>query len=261
MNKIYKVSILLPTYNGSNRISKAINSVLSQTYKNIELIVIDDGSTDSTQNIVEDLAKTDERIKYIKNSKNLGLQKTLNKGLSLSTGSLIARIDDDDFWNDQKKLDSQVKFFEKNNDYVLVGTGMHAVDENGKKVYDLNPPETDTSIRKNILFRTSFIHSSVCFKKQEALNCGGYNESLQTRHVEDHDLWLNLGKQGKMYNLQIPSVTIIFRNDSVSGKNLFDQQLKELKLINKYKKNYPNYLKALIQSLIKIFYRLILRKR
>ena len=84
-----------------------------------------------------------------------------------------------------------------------------------------------------ILFRTNFIHPSVCFKKEAALKCGGYDESEPIKHIEDHDLWLKLGKLGKLHNLQSYSTTVAFRKESVSGKNLFAQQIKELKLIKK----------------------------
>src|SRR3989344_3196134 len=98
------ISVLLPTYNGGRFITKAIESVLKQSFGDFELIVIDDGSSDYTPKIVEEFARKDSRIIFVKNKENLGIQKTLNRGLSLAKGIYIARIDDDDEWADKNKL-------------------------------------------------------------------------------------------------------------------------------------------------------------
>ncbi len=240
------VSIILPTYNGTNRIREAIRSVISQTYKNWELLVIDDGSVDGTEEVVSNLVESDKRIKYIKNENNLGIQKSLNKGIREAKGEYIARIDDDDTWCDANKLKEQVEFLEKNSDHVLVGTGFIATNEKGEEVFRSINPQSDKDIRRRILNKSSFLHSSVIFRKDSAVKYGGYSELEDTKHIEDYDLWLKLGTIGKFANLAEYSVRFTLREGSISSKNKIIQFKKSIKLIKKYKNLYPNYTQGLI---------------
>ena len=201
MNKL--ISIILPTYNGAGRIQEALLSVLGQSYLHWELLVVDDGSTDNTEELVKDLPCNEKRIIYIKNESNLGIQQTLNKGLKEAKGEYIARIDDDDMWIDKDKLLKQVEFLEKNKDCVLVGTGLVAVNEEGKEIFRTFNPELDAIIRNKILSKTCFTHSSVMFRKALAMQLGGYSELSEVRHIEDYDLWLKMGTVGKLANLPI----------------------------------------------------------
>ncbi len=254
-----EVSVILPTYNGERFIKESIESVLNQTYTDFELIIIDDGSTSSSESIINSLS--DKRIKFIRNKTNMGLQKTLNKAIRAAQGKYIARIDDDDFWNDKNKLQKQVEQLEENKKLVLIGTGMHAADEFGNKKFDLILPETDEKIRNQILSQTSFVHPSVCFRKETFISCGGYDESKRTEHVEDHDLWLKFGLIGEFYNIPYPSVTVRFHSKSVIGKNFMRQQYREMLLIFKYRKYYPNFYKSVIVSVLRIAYRTFLKPR
>ncbi len=112
------VSIIIPTYNGQTKwIQLAINSVLNQTFCNFELIIINDASTNDIEQCIINFLNTDTRILYYRNTENLGLTATLNKGLSYANGKYIARIDDDDIWCDQDKLSKQIGFMENNPDY------------------------------------------------------------------------------------------------------------------------------------------------
>ncbi len=246
------VSIILPTYNGSKRIEMAIQSVLDQKYSNWELLVLDDGSQDNTAFIVDTFVKQDTRIKYIKNEVNLGIQKTLNKGLREAKGEYIARIDDDDVWIDQNKLSEQVLFLEKNKEYVLVGTGVIIVDENNNELFRYFLPEKDIQIRKTILGKNCFIHSSVLFRKDVVLKIGGYDESVNTRHVEDYDLWLRLGLCGKFSNLSSYSVRFKLHDASISAQNKIEQYKKIFKVIKHFKGKYPNYLISYLRALARI---------
>jgi len=252
MNKI-KVSIILPTYNGAKFISGAIKSVSAQSYKDWELLVIDDGSTDKTAEIVEELSKKDSRIKYFRNEKNLGIQKTLNKGLKLARGEYVARIDDDDRWVDVDKLKKQVEFLDKNPDYILVGMGVIVVNEDGDELFRFLNPQTDEDIRKKILSRNCFTHSSVMFRKEVAINLGGYSESEDVKHIEDYDLWLKFGRNGKMANLPMHAIHFIMRDKSISSKNKNIQLRRNIKIAKKYRKFYPNYFKASAKNYLRLF--------
>lgn len=243
-----RVSIILPVYNGEKFIAFAIESVLAQSYRNWELLVMDDGSTDRTANVVKRYAEKDNRIKYHKNEQNLGIQKTLNRGLKAAQGAYIARIDDDDTWCDVDKLSKQVKFLDDNPEYVLVGTGVIVVDERGNELSRYLTPCKDEDIRKKILSGNCFVHSSVMFRRAAVLKVGGYSEEEEVKHSEDYDLWLKLGEIGKFANLPIYAVKFTLRGGSVSHKNKIKQFRAVIKIAEKYKKDYPNYLLSNIRN-------------
>lgn len=246
------ISILLPTYNGAQTIARAIESVLAQSFLEWELLVLDDGSTDTTAKIVQEFAAADSRISYIQNENNLGIQKTLNKGLSLAQGEYIARIDDDDAWIDPQKLQLQYAYVHEHPECGLVGTGVIVVDEKGWEISRHLPPATDQEIRKYMLFRNCFIHSSVLFQKNMVQAIGGYGESGDARHVEDYDLWLRIGTQGEMANIPIYGVRFLLSARNISSKHMHEQYKKNIALISKHRKEYPNYFFGLIVGYIRL---------
>ena len=246
------ISILLPTYNGASRIKNSIESIISQYYTSWELLVIDDGSSDNTSEIVGNFSKNDPRIIYIRNEHNLGIQKTLNKGIKESRGEYIARIDDDDTWCDRDKLSKQIEFIEAHKDCVIVGTGVIVVDENNKELFRYLLPKSDQAIRNRILGKNCFVHSSVLFRKDLALGFGGYDETQSTRHLEDYDLWLKLGTIGQFYNLPFYCVRFTLREGSLSSMNKIEQFKKSLNIIRKFKNNYPRYLYSFLRSIARL---------
>lgn len=248
------VSIILPTYNGGKYIKRAIESVMTQTFSDWELLIIDDGSTDDTERIVKEFASKDSRIIYLKNENNLGIQKTLNRGLKESKGEYIARIDDDDEWVDKDKIKKQVEFLESKPDHVLVGTGVIVINENNNELFRYLLPESDKDIKGRILGKNCFVHSSVMFRKLTALEFGGYDESTSTRHIEDYDLWLKFGTVGKFANLPTYAIKFTQRKGSISGKNKIEQFKKNINLIKNYKNKYPNYLGYLLMSYFRLFF-------
>ena len=182
------VTIIMPTYNGSKWLKNAILSIQNQTYKHWELIVVDDGSTDNTAQIVMDLMQNEPRIKYFKNEQNLGIQKTLNRGLKEAKGEYVARLDDDDSWPDPLKLKKQVDFLNENSTYVLVGTGVIIVNEEGKELFRYLLPEEDNVIRSKILSKNCFAHSSVLFRKDIVMNFGGYSEEEDKKNKKESEI-------------------------------------------------------------------------
>ncbi len=131
------VSIVLPTINRANLLRLSIESVFKQTYKDWELLVIDDGSTDGTEKMMNQLEQNDSRIRYLRISKSNipGISDYLNFGIKSSRGKNKARLDDDDDWCYRNKLKKKVDFFEPNRNYVLFGGGLIMVDENKKDLY------------------------------------------------------------------------------------------------------------------------------
>jgi glycosyltransferase involved in cell wall biosynthesis len=248
-----KVSVLLPTYNGNLTIVRAIRSVIGQSFTDWELLVIDDGSTDGTAASVEELSRADGRIRLVRNDRNSGIQRTLNHGLREAKGTYVARIDDDDAWADPAKLARQVAFLDAHPAHVLVGTGTVVVDEADRELYRFLAPATDKDIRSKMLFRNCFTHSSVMFRKETVLKEGGYDENASSRHVEDYDLWLRLGRVGQLANLPFHAVRFTLRPGNLSSKNKLEQFSKDIELVRKYGGDYPGYPAALAWGHLRLY--------
>jgi len=244
------VSVIIATYNREKYIKRAIESVLNQTYKNIEVIVVDDSVTNAISKIVNEIQKNDSRIIYIKNKNRIGFVKSLNRGIAITKGKYIARLDDDDFWCNSRKLEKQVQFLEKNQDYVLIGGGIIEIDEEEKEIYKCFLPETDEEIRKVMLFDPPFLHSAVVFRKNTFKLVGGYNE--QVRFGEDWDLWLRLGRKGKLYNFQDYFTYYLVTNKKRNF--LRREKFKCIGLRRKYRNDYPGYSKAILLGWLYYFY-------
>ncbi|MEO5646613.1 MAG: glycosyltransferase [Candidatus Paceibacterota bacterium] len=234
------ISIILPTYNGEKYIAAAIESVFGQTYISWELLIISDGSIDNTRSIVEKYAKNENRIIFIENEKNIGIQKTLNKGLSLAKGDYIARLDDDDRWIDIDKLSLQVIYFLEHEGYVLVGTNALVVNTEGKEVSKNTMPQTDRDIRSRLLSKNCFLHPTVMINKAALERAGLYSEKKEFLHAEDYELWLRLGKQGKMGNIIQYTTALTAHSDSLTSSNRSSQARNFLKIAWRYRQYYPN---------------------
>ena len=239
------VSIIIATKNGQKYIKRAIESALNQTYKNIELIIIDGGSTDNTKEVVKPYL-TDQRVYYIyKTDKNAS--EGLNNGIRASNGKYIAILDDDDFWCDEKKLEKQVQFLEGHPDYVLVSGGAIAIDKEGRECYRLLPPETDEEIKKLMLFDCVFPHGATIFRKEAWKVVGGYDEKINLSW--DWELWLRLGGVGRFYNFQ--DYFLCYSQESQNKRKHLRRQSMEvnLELRKKYRNEYPNFWKAYLLGL------------
>ena len=238
----------MPVHNGERFVGDAIASVQSQDFQLWELLVIDDGSSDRTKAIVEQAQLADPRIRYAKNDENLGIQKTLNKGIAMARGQYIARIDYDDRWIEHDKLSRQVGFLDAHDDYALVGTGMVVVDEQGNELSRVLNPETDQAIRSRILGKNCFTHSSVLFRTDAVKVLGGYSESSDVRHMEDYELWLRMGVKHKFANLPLYGVAWMLRQSSVSGTYKYTQFKNDIAVAAKYRDKYPGYWAGLLRN-------------
>ena len=246
------VSVVLPTHNREPYIRKAVESVLGQTYRNFELIVVDDYSTDRTSEILQDYERVDSRVKVVHNKENIGFVRSLTKGILPARGVYLARIDDDDFWCDVEKLAKQVRFLEAHPDHVLCGGGVIIVDTQGKELLRFLDPERDEEIRKTVLFLANFIHSSVVMRKSAYDAVGGYDEALA--YSEDRDLWFKLGKVGKFYNFQDHFVVYRRGHDNRTGKEWCQIHAIDAMLQKKYRNDYPNYAQAVVFSRLTFLY-------
>ena len=248
------VSIILPSYKQAQYISQAINSVLGQSFLDWELIIIDDGLVSDTRQLITGYSQKDSRIIVFSNPKNLGIQKSLNKGLSMAKGRYIARIDDDDQWIDNDKLKKQIDFLEINTDYVLLGTNAIICDEKMIDLQTYSMPGSDLEIRNRLLFKNCFLHSSVIIRKSALDKIGGYVESKRARNVEDYDLWLRLGRVGKINNLDIKSTRIIVCSNTITSKNRLMQAGRDMVLTFRYRRYYPYFFFALLIGLLRYLF-------
>lgn len=191
------VTVLMPVFNGERFLREAIESVLQQTHRDFELLIINDGSTDRSREIV--LSYDDPRITFAENAKNLGLASTLNVGLGLATYELVARQDADDL-SLPERLALQVDFLAKHPDVVLVGTQAMIIDEQGfRKGRVLDRACTHDSIRWDLLFDNSFTHSSVMFRRSTIAQLGGYDSAF--RYCQDYALWTQVARHHRVANI------------------------------------------------------------
>lgn len=250
------VSIILPVYNGEAYLDEAIRSILNQDYANLELLIIDDGSSDGSADIAKKAQQQDQRVKYVRNEQNMGLIATLNKAMAMAEGEYIGRIDSDDIWSSKDKLSRQMSYLLANPKTVIVGTWAIAIDQKGHETHSLHCPVTDGQIRNEILIKNPFIHPSVVFRKQAAIQAGLFKAT--EKHVEDYGLWMRLGEFGTFAN--IPEALMKYRvhAGSVTQSNNMLQVKNSLNLIREHNKQYPNFAKGYVKwttkfALLKLF--------
>lgn len=222
MNEL--VSIIMPAYNCGKYISEAIQSVIKQTYDNWELIIINDCSTDDTQNIIKDFQNRDNRIRAYKNDKNSGVSETRNKGISEAKGEWVAFLDGDDIW-DEKKLDEQIKCAQKNN-AGFIFTGAAYIDENGKKYRGIfNVPEKVSY--KKLLKQNVISCSSAMVKRFYFID---FNIKMENDSIhEDFCVWLKILRIADFaYGINEP--LLIYR---ITGKSKSGNKIKSLKMAYK----------------------------
>ena len=221
-------------------LEKSIESVINQTYRNWELLIVDDVSTDNTMDVINKFMEIDPRIKFIQveKSKLPGISYYLNEGIRHSKGNYIARIDDDDTWSHLEKLKKQVDFLEGNPEYVIIGSGVIMVDSEGKETGRYIKKETDEQIRAKALFANPMPHPSIVFRKDAFDKVGGYRF---LKHAEDWDLVLRLGKVGKMHTIQEYLITYTLAGQNISLRNQRELGKTLLELIKEYKNDYPKY--------------------
>ena len=168
------VSIILPVYNEEKLIKNSIKSILNQSHKDFELLVIDDGSTDNTKQIVTSIK--DKRIIYIKKN-HTGLPETLNCGIKLSKSDLIFRMDADDL-SAINRLEIQLNFMNENPEVVLCGTFMNIINYNKKKITKKKLPITNCEIKNTILYNSNIMHPTFCFRKSQVVEVGSYRKEF-----------------------------------------------------------------------------------
>jgi glycosyltransferase involved in cell wall biosynthesis len=200
------VSVLIPVYNGTEYLDAAIESVLKSTYKKIEIVLVDDGSTDESQQKCLDYQKKYRNIHFYGFRKNKGMTRCLNFGVQKAKGKYIARINQDDIMM-PRRIEQQVKFLEKNEDYVVVGGTVQLFTETQSKFDIIRFPLSDELIRAQWMMLSPYADPAVMYRKDAWLQTEGYSQYFWP--ADDVHMWYQLGKIGKMANL--PQVMTLVR--------------------------------------------------
>ncbi|RYY67587.1 MAG: glycosyltransferase [Chitinophagaceae bacterium] len=202
-----KISVLLPVYNAGPFLAEALESVLQQSFGDFELLVLDDGSTDASAEIIASF--TDPRIRYLPNDRNRGLVYTLNRGLELAQGTYIARMDADDVCHPER-FAAQASFLDQHPEVAVVATFLDMMDEAGAPLPPWNDDRansTPAEIRECLLRTNCLAHPSV-MGRAELLRT--YRYRPEQKEAEDYDLWLRLVADG--YQLaKVPQPLLRYR--------------------------------------------------
>ncbi|HIP25042.1 MAG TPA: glycosyltransferase family 2 protein, partial [Archaeoglobus profundus] len=243
MKKNPLISIVMSVYNGEKYLVESMESILDQTYRNFEFIIIDDGSTDSSLQIIQSYREKDNRIILI-SRENKGLPYSLNEGIRLSKGKYIARMDADDI-SLPRRLEEQIIFMEKNRDIGICGCSILDLDTNSKWILT----SYDKRLKVELLFLSAFAHPSVMIDRKMMIeNNLFYNETFF--QSQDFELWTRMAEHTKFANLKTPLLRYRILEDSISRvadknieerylviKSIFEIYLKQMDIQNTEEEN------------------------
>lgn len=206
------VTVFMAAYNAEEFIEESIISILNQSFKDFELIIVNDGSTDNTVAIVEQIK--DPRIKLVHNPENMGLQATRNRLLDLATGKYIAILDSDDIASPDR-LEAQVSFLENHSEIALCGGHAEVIDENDQFTGVKYIQPCNETLETFMLFGNPFVNSTVLFRKKVFLELKGYRDYAP---AEDFDLFVRIAAKHRVANLDKTLVKYRVHQSNVSKK-------------------------------------------
>lgn len=222
------ISVIMPVYNSSLHLREAIDSILNQTFSDFEFIIFNDGSTDKSRDII--LSYNDKRIKFLDSKENLGYTKRLNKGLLLSEGKYIARMDSDDI-SSHDRFEKQFHYMETNNEVALCGGLFDFIGEkNDIRNFNWVTNLTPDIIKINLLFDCAICHPTVMMRRHILKeNNIFYNESLEPS--EDYELWIRMSRIFKLANLSDKILGYRISQNQISNRNNEEQRMNKRNLI------------------------------
>lgn len=224
LNATPKVSVIMAVYNGAQYLDHAIESILEQTFTDFEFIIVNDGSTDATAQILS--TYTDPRIVVLNNSFNEGLAKSLNRGISISRGDYIARHDADDF-SAPNRLKAQVDLLDARLKVGFVGTTVIWIDEDGMQKEIWRQPTENPHIQATLVRYCCLIHGSIMMRRESLQDVGGlYNECMRTG--QDYDLWLKMSEKWDVAVIPEP-LYFYRRHDKMASKQHHLEQTRNAK--------------------------------
>ncbi|GHU16190.1 hypothetical protein FACS1894163_05060 [Spirochaetia bacterium] len=210
------VSVIIPCYNCEKYVELAVQSIIDQTYPNLEILITDDCSTDNSYNILKELAQNDSRIILIKNEANLKLAKSLNNMIDMAKGKYIARMDADDI-SLSERIMTQVEWMEAHSDYAICGTNAWVMNSNEKIIRKSILPATNEEINNSKYCRSPFYHPTVMLRT-DVIKIYKYNEKFPLA-AEDYELWFRMLKNCKGYNLKQRLLKYRDLSGSISNTN------------------------------------------
>jgi glycosyltransferase involved in cell wall biosynthesis len=215
-NQVPRITLLMPVFNGEKYLREALDSLLQQTFSDFELLVIDDGSSDGSADIVR--SYRDSRIRFEQNERNLGLITTLNRGLDLARGEFIARMDCDDI-SLPNRLERQIRFMEEHPEVGVIGTWFEKIRDNGTITVKI--PADDATIRFFLIFDNAFLHSSILLRRS-LLERHGLRFDADFPYAEDYEFWVRCASYTQVAN--IPEVLVRYRDHSENTSNRFRKE-------------------------------------
>lgn len=203
----------MPVYNAEKYLASAIESILSQTFRDFEFIIVDDGSNDASWKIIREYQRKDPRIRPLRNRSNLRTTKTLNRGLKKAKGKYIIRMDADD-WSYPERVARQFEFMEKHPEIGVSGGTIEICDENLNIMNKRGYPLTDRKVRQKIFRYSPFAHPATIWRTEILKKVGGYNDNLPLS--QDYELYFRIGKISKFGNLNKIILKLRTHDDSSS---------------------------------------------
>lgn len=214
-----KVTVLMPVYNGEEYLKEAIDSILNQTFKDFELLIINDGSNDGSLDIIN--SYQDPRIRLVNNEENLKLIKTLNKGLRLASGEYIARMDSDDTCH-PRRLEIQVEMLDENPDIAVCGTGMKVI---GKKYAKPFLAKGEENIKNYLVVKNCMAHPSIMMRK-DIIEEYDYFYDEKFVHAEDYELFQRISWNHKIVNINKPLLN--YRLSASGISRVYEKEQEEM---------------------------------
>lgn len=220
-----KVSVVMSVYNGGEYLREAIESILHQTFKDFEFVIVDDGSTDSTCKILT--TYRDERMTLVRNQENLGLARSLNRGLEIARGEYVARQDADDV-SLPERLAQQLEFLEEHPEVGVVGGAVQIIDGGGNASDIWRFPGEHGVLKWRLCFGNPIMHSTVMMRREIVNRVNGYDVEMEV--AMDYDLWRRLSSVTRLANLQDVLVWLRRHEDSVTSKHFVQQRNNSIKI-------------------------------
>jgi glycosyltransferase involved in cell wall biosynthesis len=246
MSKNVPITVLMAVYNGEKYLRQSVESILNQTFKNFEFLIINDGSTDKTSEVLNSF--NDKRIRVINNIKNQGLTKCLHDGVTLSKGQYIARLDVDDI-SISNRLEIQKKYLDENPDVLVVHSMFHHIDQNNKIIKkNIGNKDSINLIKWNLIWKNRLQHPTVMFRK-EVLTKYKLNYNLKYKRSQDFEFWAQISRVGDIFLIPIPLILYRIHDESITNKVFGNKHLTAQKEI--IKENIFSYGIKVDEGLIK----------
>lgn len=219
-----RVTVIIPTFNRARYLAQAIDSVLAQTLTDLDVVIVDDASTDDTVAVMTRYAN-DTRVRYFRNERNFGIARTRNRGIRQSTSPYIAFLDSDDIWLDRDKLERQLDAIARIPGCALIGSDATVIDSAGRATGAIRNVCGNRSIRATIFVKNQFVLSSVLLPRSVLDEVGLFDETFPPVMI-DYELWLrimrthpvaNLRQRTTGYRMHDSNISINSHRDTLAG--------------------------------------------